>query len=75
MPTKSKLLSLLMLQRLVDKLVPPSQAEAMAKIMEVNGADGKTFFFEVEGHGFKKPSSTKRALEEEAWYKSLLVVE
>ena len=65
---------LLMLQGLDDKVVPPNQAEDMAKIMKENGADVKTVYFEGEGHGFRKADSRKRAVEEEeAWWKRLLV--
>lgn len=68
--------ALLLLQGLDDKVVPPNQAEDMAKAIEENGGQVKTVFFESEGHGFRKASSKKRAVEEEeAWYRKFLVEE
>jgi dipeptidyl aminopeptidase/acylaminoacyl peptidase len=68
--------ALLLLQGLDDTVVPPNQAEDMAKIMNENGADVKTIFFEGEGHGFRKADSKKRVVEEEeAWWRRLLVTQ
>lgn len=68
--------ALLLLQGWDDKIVPPNQAQDMEKAIKENGGEVKTVFFEGEGHGFRKASSRKRAVEEEeAWYRKFLIVE
>jgi dipeptidyl aminopeptidase/acylaminoacyl peptidase len=54
---------LLLLQGLDDKVVPPSQAEAIATALERNGVPYAYIGFEGEGHGFRGASAIRRALE------------
>ena len=54
---------LLLLQGLDDKVVPPSQAEAIAAALERNGVPYAYIGFEGEGHGFRGADAIRRALE------------
>jgi len=54
---------LLLLQGLDDKVVPPSQAEAIAAALEQNGVPYAYVAFEGEGHGFRGASAKRRAFE------------
>ncbi len=54
---------LLVLQGLDDKVVPPSQAEAMVEAADRNGVPHAYIPFEGEGHGFRKQENVRRALE------------
>jgi dipeptidyl aminopeptidase/acylaminoacyl peptidase len=56
---------LLLLQGLDDKIVPPSQAEAMAEVLERKGIPYAYLPFEGEGHGFRKLENIRRSLEAE----------
>jgi dipeptidyl aminopeptidase/acylaminoacyl peptidase len=54
---------LLLLQGLDDKVVPPSQAEAMVEVLERKGIPYAYLAFEGEGHGFRRQENIKRSLE------------
>jgi dipeptidyl aminopeptidase/acylaminoacyl peptidase len=55
----------LLLQGLDDKIVPPAQTQLMAKALNSTGIPHRYLTFQGEGHGFRRPSSIKRALEAE----------
>jgi dipeptidyl aminopeptidase/acylaminoacyl peptidase len=54
---------LLLLQGLDDKVVPPSQADAMVEVLERKGIPYAYLAFEGEGHGFRKQANIRRSLE------------
>ena len=54
---------LLLLQGLDDKVVPPSQAEAMVEVLESKGIPYAYLAFAGEGHGFRKEENLRRSLE------------
>jgi dipeptidyl aminopeptidase/acylaminoacyl peptidase len=54
---------LLLLQGLDDRVVPPSQAEAIAAALERNGVPYAYVAFEGEGHGFRGSDAIRRAKE------------
>ncbi len=56
---------LLLLQGLDDKVVLPSQAEAMVEVLEQKGIPYAYLPFEGEGHGFRKEENILRGLEAE----------
>ncbi|KAH9055269.1 alpha/beta-hydrolase [Lactarius vividus] len=56
---------LLLLQGTEDKVVPPEQAEAIEKVMQLQGRHVEKVLFDGEGHGFIKAESIKVALETE----------
>ncbi|NDA39247.1 MAG: S9 family peptidase, partial [Actinobacteria bacterium] len=56
---------LIIFQGLEDKVVPPSQSEAIRDICLKKGLKYKYFAFEGEGHGFIKAESIITSLEEE----------
>ncbi|NVK22370.1 MAG: S9 family peptidase [Kangiellaceae bacterium] len=65
---------ILILQGLEDKVVPPSQAQAMVKALEEKGLPYEYIAFEGEGHGFRKPETIIRAFEAEfEFYKKYLL--
>ncbi len=65
---------ILLLQGLNDKVVPPSQSEAMVKALEDKGLPYQYIEFEGEGHGFRKPETIIKAFEAElAFYKEYLL--
>ena len=45
---------MLLLQGADDKVVPPSQAEAMARAVQTNGLTADLVIFDGEGHGFRR---------------------
>ncbi|MCE3252278.1 MAG: family peptidase [Cellvibrio sp.] len=53
------------LQGLQDKVVPPTQAEAMVAALKKKGIMTKYVTFEEEGHGFRQAQNIQRALNEE----------
>jgi acetyl esterase/lipase len=55
----------LLLQGMEDKVVPPSQAEAMAEALRANGIPHALLAFEGEQHGFRQGASIRRAYEAE----------
>lgn len=56
---------MLIMQGLEDKVVPPSQAEAIVAALETNGVEHLYITFPDEGHGFRKASNLIRSFEEE----------
>jgi dipeptidyl aminopeptidase/acylaminoacyl peptidase len=54
---------LLLLQGLDDRVVPPSQAEAIAAALERNGIPYAYIAFEGEGHGFRGADAIRRSKE------------
>jgi dipeptidyl aminopeptidase/acylaminoacyl peptidase len=58
----------ILLQGLEDRVVPPSQAEAMAEALRAKGLPFAYLAFEGEQHGFRKAENIKRALEAEAYF-------
>ena len=63
----------ILLQGLEDKVVPPSQAEAMVEALRRNGVLHEYVPFEGEQHGFRQADSIKRAAEAElAFYGRVL---
>ncbi|HUP53938.1 MAG TPA: prolyl oligopeptidase family serine peptidase [Methylomirabilota bacterium] len=53
----------LVLQGLEDKVVPPSQAEAVVAALAANGVPHAYLAFEGEGHGFRGETAIRRTLE------------
>lgn len=65
---------ILLLQGLDDKVVPPSQSEAMVKALKDKGLPYECIEFAGEGHGFRKPETIIRAFEAElAFYREYLL--
>ena len=55
----------LVMQGLEDKIVPPSQAEAIVAALAANDIPHGYLAFEGEGHGFRGATALRRALEAE----------
>jgi dipeptidyl aminopeptidase/acylaminoacyl peptidase len=55
----------LVLQGLEDRVVPPSQAEAIVAALEANGIPHAYLAFEGEGHGFRGSTAIRAAAEAE----------
>lgn len=55
----------LFLQGLEDRIVPPSQAEAMVAALDARGIPVAYITFEGEQHGFRQAANVRRALEAE----------
>ena len=55
----------LVLQGLEDRVVPPSQAEAIVAALEANGVPHAYLAFEGEGHGFRGSTAIRAAAEAE----------
>jgi dipeptidyl aminopeptidase/acylaminoacyl peptidase len=55
----------LVMQGLDDKVVPPSQAEAIVEALAANGIPHAYLAFEGEGHGFRGAAAIRRSLEAE----------
>ncbi|MEA2608800.1 MAG: hypothetical protein QOJ75_1043 [Chloroflexota bacterium] len=53
----------LVMQGLDDRVVPPSQAEAIVAALEANGIPYAYLAFEGEGHGFRGSAAIRRSLE------------
>jgi dipeptidyl aminopeptidase/acylaminoacyl peptidase len=60
----------ILLQGLEDTVVPPSQAEQMARVLERKGIPYAYLAFEGEQHGFRQAGSIRRALEAELYFYS-----
>jgi dipeptidyl aminopeptidase/acylaminoacyl peptidase len=56
------------LQGLEDRIVPPSQAEAMVNSLKTKGLPVAYVPFEGEQHGFRRSENIKRALEAEYYF-------
>jgi dipeptidyl aminopeptidase/acylaminoacyl peptidase len=60
------------LQGLQDKVVPPSQAEAMVAALQNKGIYTEYVTFAEEGHGFRQGENIERALNAElAFYQKV----
>jgi dipeptidyl aminopeptidase/acylaminoacyl peptidase len=55
----------LLMQGLDDRVVPPSQAEAIVEVLAAKGIPFAYLAFEGEGHGFRGASAIRRSLEAE----------
>jgi dipeptidyl aminopeptidase/acylaminoacyl peptidase len=55
----------LILQGADDKVVPPSQAEAIVEALRANGIPHGYLLFEGEGHGFRGEAAIRRSFEAE----------
>ena len=53
----------LVMQGLDDRVVPPSQAEAIVAALEANGIPHAYLAFEGEGHGFRGATAIRRVVE------------
>jgi dipeptidyl aminopeptidase/acylaminoacyl peptidase len=60
----------ILLQGTEDAVVPPSQAEQMARALDLKGIPYAYLPFEGEQHGFRKAGSIRRALEAELYFYS-----
>jgi dipeptidyl aminopeptidase/acylaminoacyl peptidase len=60
----------ILLQGLEDAVVPPSQAEQMARALDLKGIPYAYLPFEGEQHGFRRAESIRRALEVELYFYS-----
>ena len=56
------------LQGLEDRIVPPSQAEAMVEALDARGVPVAYVPFEGEQHGFRRAETIRAALEAELWF-------
>ncbi len=66
---------MLILQGAEDAVVPPNQAETMAKAVAAKGLDVELIVFEGEGHGFRRAETVERALEAElAFYQRVFAL-
>lgn len=60
------------LQGLQDKVVPPSQAEAMVNALRTKGITTEYITFAEEAHGFRQANNIQRAMNEElAFYQKI----
>ena len=53
------------MQGSVDRVVPPSQAQDMKKVIEEHGGYVEYELFEGEGHGWRRAETIKAALHRE----------
>ena len=61
------------LQGAEDKVVPPSQAEDMKKVIEEHGGHVEYELYQGEGHGWRRSETIVAALERElGFYRSVL---
>jgi dipeptidyl aminopeptidase/acylaminoacyl peptidase len=60
----------ILLQGLEDAVVPPSQAEQMARALQLKGIPHAYLAFEGEQHGFRRAESIRRALQAELYFYS-----
>ena len=64
---------LIIFQGLDDKVVPPTQAEAMVKALDQEGLPYAYVTFEGEGHGFGRSESIIKAMEAELYFYSQIM--
>jgi dipeptidyl aminopeptidase/acylaminoacyl peptidase len=57
-------------QGLEDRVVPPSQAEAMVEALARRGIAHAYVPFEAEQHGFRRSENIRTALDGELWFYS-----
>lgn len=62
----------LVMQGLDDKIVPPSQADAIVEALAANGIPHAYIAFDGEGHGFRGAAAIRRALEAELSFLGLV---
>ncbi|HEX9312528.1 MAG TPA: S9 family peptidase [Actinomycetota bacterium] len=60
----------IMFQGLEDEVVPPNQAEDMARALRARGVPFAYLAFEGEQHGFRKAETNRRCLEAELYFYS-----
>ena len=66
--------SVLLLQGMQDKVVPPNQAEAIHALLSERNPNTRLVCFDNEGHGFRRPENQQAALEaEEDFYQQNLL--
>lgn len=58
----------ILFQGLEDRVVPPSQAEAMARALQAKGIPYAYLTFAGEQHGFRKAETVRRTLEAELYF-------
>ncbi len=58
----------ILFQGLEDKIVPPSQAEAMVEAMRAKGLPFAYLAYEGEQHGFRRAENIQRSLEAELYF-------
>jgi len=61
---------MILFQGLEDKVVPPSQAELMVKVLREKGMPVAYIPFESEQHGFRRAKNIKRSLDAELYFYS-----
>lgn len=59
---------MLLMQGTEDRVVPPSQSEAVVAALAANGVDHVYVTFEGESHGFRRAESIVSSLELELWF-------
>jgi dipeptidyl aminopeptidase/acylaminoacyl peptidase len=59
---------IILLQGLDDRVVPPEQAEMMARALDDKGIPHAYVAFEAEGHGFRRAANIERAAEAELYF-------
>jgi dipeptidyl aminopeptidase/acylaminoacyl peptidase len=59
---------LILFQGLADRVVPPSQSEAMIRALDARGLPYAYVVFPEEGHGFRHAESIRRSLEAELYF-------
>lgn len=63
----------LLFQGLLDKVVPPNQAQSVFKLLKHNNPSSELVLLDDEAHGFRNPANQIRVLEQElAFYRSVL---
>ena len=60
----------IMFQGMEDAVVPPNQAEDMARALRARGVPFAYLAFEGEQHGFRKAETNRRCLEAELYFYS-----
>ena len=59
---------MLLMQGTEDRVVPPSQSEAVVAALSANGVDHVYVTFDGESHGFRRAESIVSSLELELWF-------